>query len=804
MCFSHDSRYLFSCCGSIVKVFNTTNGECVHDLKAHAKVVTGVFLNPGNVLQLFSCSEDGRLIVWDYLDGEKLKEHNLHQPLYGIISVNADKNSIMLITKTAVDRTIYSLNQWKKDKSNNYVKPKLLIESCGSDSGLVSFGCSREFVASGLAHKLTVYSTKKDSHSTFQDKDKYNKKKAILCVACHPHEYVIAAGLENGKIILWHNFFNTNSPVISRLHWHALPCLSLAFTPDGSNLLSGGHECVLVKWQMSNTEQRDFKPRMGAPLTQVLCSPNGNMYATEHSDNVIQLLTINFKVVQVYRGLTRGSIGFKDKEDPIPCGLKYEPRSQALITNGLPGHLQFFSLALNKQLYNLDIVGQNYISPENVDRPSVITRVTSVAVSNKGEWLATYETWDDGHFTPERRLKFWSWSSEAQTYSLNTTVECPHDGEVTSMSFRPHSTLTDTSFSLVTVASDCCFKKWSVVDDTDIYRSNTRWDCESVGFYRGLEAGCAEFSSDSTTLAVGFGHLVTLWDPDKNIVHVALAPPNTHRKPIKYLLFGNDDCSNYLVTATAKTLLVWDLLTLTVSWQLNMKVSALIKDPMSNLMAFVTSNSTVNVFRPSSSSMVYSHEIVSSSTILSAVFIPHGRHGGIVNVGWPGKSQIYVFNAEEELITFDFHEQQVTEKTKLAQNLPESAMRAFLAEKTTKDEVKDVFKPLNHRQKNDEEFISALLHSNEPVASYCDQYLRTLLVPKTGSYDTDDKKEDDSDSDEDSESDMEVDDQKPVAESLPVVKKTPQKKDDLKDDDLDFLLSKPLDWIKWCGDLKLQ
>ena len=78
------------------------------------------------------------------------------------------------------------------------------------------------------------------------------------------------------------------------------------------------------------------------------------------------------------------------------------------------------------------------------------------------------------------------------------------------------------------------------------------------------------------------------------------------------------------------------------------------------------------------------------------------------------------------------------------------------------------------------------------------------LLYRTGSYDTDDKKEDDSDSDEDSESDMEVDDQKPVAESLPVVKKTPQKKDDLKDDDLDFLLSKPLDWIKWCGDLKLQ
>ena len=38
------------------------------------------------------------------------------------------------------------------------------------------------------------------------------------------------------------------------------------------------------------------------------------------------------------------------------------------------------------------------------------------------------------------------------------------------MIFRPQSTsLTDASKSLITLGSDFCFKKWSLVDDTDIY-----------------------------------------------------------------------------------------------------------------------------------------------------------------------------------------------------------------------------------------------------------------------------------------------------------------------------------------------
>lgn len=66
--------------------------------------------------------------------------------------------------------------------------------------------------------------------------------------------------------------------------------------------------------------------------------------------------------------------------------------------------------------FQLDITGQNYISPTNLDQPLVITEVKNAAFDHHGNWLATVEHWDDGELTPEMRLKFWQYSSESQRY----------------------------------------------------------------------------------------------------------------------------------------------------------------------------------------------------------------------------------------------------------------------------------------------------------------------------------------------------------------------------------------------------
>ena len=74
----------------------------------------------------------------------------------------------------------------------------------------------------------------------------------------------------------------------SWVHWHALSVLSLSFTPDGTFLLSGGHESVLVKWPhggYGNSSEREFLPRLGAPISQITTSEDNSVYVTSHLDN---------------------------------------------------------------------------------------------------------------------------------------------------------------------------------------------------------------------------------------------------------------------------------------------------------------------------------------------------------------------------------------------------------------------------------------------------------------------------------------------------------------------------------------
>ncbi len=83
-----------------------------------------------------------------------------------------------------------------------------------------------------------------------------------------------------------YNFLNsaTKEPTISYLHWHSLPVICLSFSFDGSYLLSGGHECVLVKWLYRKSEPT-FRPRLGAPIIHVTSSNDQTFYVCTHSDN---------------------------------------------------------------------------------------------------------------------------------------------------------------------------------------------------------------------------------------------------------------------------------------------------------------------------------------------------------------------------------------------------------------------------------------------------------------------------------------------------------------------------------------
>ncbi len=94
-----------------------------------------------------------------------------------------------------------------------------------------------------------------------------------------------------------YNFVNYSTKeelTISYLHWHSLSVLCLSFSSDGSYLLSGGHECVLVKWLYTKSEPT-FRPRLGAPILHLNSSNDQTFYACTHSDNSMSIYIYYFK-----------------------------------------------------------------------------------------------------------------------------------------------------------------------------------------------------------------------------------------------------------------------------------------------------------------------------------------------------------------------------------------------------------------------------------------------------------------------------------------------------------------------------
>ena len=106
---------------------------------------------------------------------------------------------------------------------------------------------------------------------------KFVSTELLTCLAFHPSEEYFATGDLKGQIRLWYcldpaqipsRSQGENRPLTTTLHWHAHAVSSIAFTPNGSYLLSGGEESVLVIWQL-HTGKREFVPRVGAPIVSI-------------------------------------------------------------------------------------------------------------------------------------------------------------------------------------------------------------------------------------------------------------------------------------------------------------------------------------------------------------------------------------------------------------------------------------------------------------------------------------------------------------------------------------------------------
>ncbi|KAK2839466.1 hypothetical protein Q5P01_013206 [Channa striata] len=645
---TQDSRFLLCASGECVKVFSTATEECVHDLRGHTGLVTGVLLKPSNHLQVYSCSVDGTVRLWDFTDGILIKTYVIGYPIYSIYASENHEGVVFIVTPMQSDKRPESLQLVAlhlPQSGEQLVEARELsavLKDVSSNPAAIAFGRGGEYIASAKGSQIEVYFFKKQKSYRFflKEDNKKGGKNIFTCLACHPKDDCIATGHEDGKIRLWRNFNHKKEYTYSTLHWHHSAVSSLCFTPEGTNLLSGGVESVLVQWRYNQESQRDFLPRLGAAITFITVSPDGALFCTSHSDNKITIIQSCVKVSAVIQGLVKG--------ESVRTDLLVDPRSKALVLNGKPGHLQFYSLQRDKLLYNLDIVQQEYIHELGLQQFEVVT----AAFSASGNWLATVEERKQKVAELELNLKLWEFDEQTQSFLLNTTISAPHEDRITAMCFY-QATDSQTTM-LVSTSKDRHFKAWQLAPAPS-EDEGPSWSCDFVGAYHGLAPECCCFSADGSLLAVSFQEVVTLWSPASwELLTTLSQPPGA----IRGLCFGRLSCSKYLLGTTANNLLCcWNLLTCSLEWSTSMDTSLLVADPLSENMAafsYQAGCTDLFVFKPSEPRPLFSHKAVCSGKVTRAVFAPREEmlESCEESSQWLNHSQLYFLTQNMDLVTF--------------------------------------------------------------------------------------------------------------------------------------------------------
>ncbi|XP_014242300.1 WD repeat-containing protein 75 [Cimex lectularius] len=664
--FSSDSKHVYLNCGWGVKVFSVVTGECVKALEVENNEgrVKAVLYYDG---QAGAVTSDGKVTFWkassskvsfsynlqvkdDYTVANAFLVRSLQDEMCEDMCVLFSKN------KARVKTSVKFYNPSDGTLKNHPLNKLMMTDSVSPHC--ISYGGSEKwpFIASISSNTVNIYPL--------------NGQQPILgispiagrkwtCVRCHPCDDILAAGDDLGRVILMRSTLPKGGPK-SVYHWHTLPCNEIAFTPAGSSMYTGGGENVLVKWNIENPYMRNYLPRLSSHIVYISVSHDNQLVALATLDNGVQIVSSTNKLQCVLQQLS-WSILPSNWLKPFPAGLVYDPRSQSIFLNGRPGHLQLYSPQSETLVQIIDVTMHNYLTQER-NKLIVNTEVIKCALSDDGVWLATVEMREDKDVATEIRMKLWQYLLAKKCFSLNSSIELPHEVSLNALIFKPGLNLLTQNdsdqpldYMVVTTGGDKKARIWAPNPLDSVYRKGVIWECINTCHYREMDCGPCSFSYDGSLLAVAFGTSLTLWDVDNIALKESLSRGSER---IKFVEFGRRDCCHLVMSTTQTEVSVWDLLTLSLTWSLKLNVDFLIPDPFSNNMAIFTEDNKLFIFHPTKNEAVYvNEELCTLGTKAAAgVFLPRDllRTEG---ASWLSNSQLFYIDTNQEMHAFEFEKE---------------------------------------------------------------------------------------------------------------------------------------------------
>ncbi|GAB2222155.1 hypothetical protein Drorol1_Dr00013357 [Drosera rotundifolia] len=617
-CFSNDATKLLVCTGATVSVFSTSTAMLITELEGHTALVTSVIVvpKPNDVFcYCWTASLDGTIRYWDFAAGTMVKSIEIGVPIFSMVipGLGGKRKKGDLFAYVTVEMAIGVEEKAEvlrgQVRKCNLTEARLggLVLAETPQPGFLTSSPLGDFF--GILKKRTFYLWKtpaKDSDKSVAKNMRLHHTKTFSAFAFHPFDNIVAASDVSGRILIWRGFGkktfsapkdvsngimishggdkpgpndstvdhdddkpgvrrNDDAESCSTWHWHSSEVNLLYFSSDGAYLYSGGNEGVLVMWQL-DTGKKKFLPRIGSPLLYFMLSSDSVLSAISCADNRIVLLNMSsWEILKTVAGIK------------LPCSIQgtYSGSSSGFIFDRASGLaairtenycIQFYSLFDDREISEVQVCERNH---QPGDDTTVV--ISLMAVSPDGSMMSTVE-----NKLPEEGigglfcLKIWGCESQKKNFKLTTVVYEPHrDAAISALAFHP------TRKMLVSSSYGGDFKIWvlsQAVEDSEGALQSSGWTCHAVGSYKDKPMTGASFSADGSVLAVAADTVITLWDPDKNILVAVLGKTYSSIGSLSFV--GN---SEYLVSAShgsRSQLFVWNMEKLSVMWSYKLHAEA--------------------------------------------------------------------------------------------------------------------------------------------------------------------------------------------------------------------------------------
>ncbi|KAI9710176.1 MAG: hypothetical protein M1828_002209 [Chrysothrix sp. TS-e1954] len=470
---------------------------------------------------VYASTVTGTIIAWRWTDGENLGRIKIGRSIVDIRCTVLDgdsRDTIYTIDQSGSGRiTVHRL----KSKKYKLKSSEILLKTSQPLLSMQIFERGRTIIA--VSTKSLHVGTLVSPASTSAVDMKYEWTEIpcpeeVVCFDAKIREtqesfpkgqragVEVAVGGAKGCIHVFSDILNPQTAGTNpqRLHWHREAVATVAYSPDGLYLISGGRETVLVVWQLE-TGRKQFLPHLESPIRSLTVAPSGSQYAVNLGDNsIIVLSTSEMKPTAHFPGLqTVNTVDRMVKQHLQPATGSTERESQSILINpsnplelqaavptnsmssSLPSsstHLQTFGLDTQRHISRQALTRTNAtdsnVGPEGTR--ILEPNVTHIAISSNGRWLASVEEWtpppedlnglisDPSELQEVRErhkevnLRIWSWNEADSLWALNTLVPCPHVLPDTKVASRILDLVADPVLTqFTTVAQDGTLRIWA-------------------------------------------------------------------------------------------------------------------------------------------------------------------------------------------------------------------------------------------------------------------------------------------------------------------------------------------------------